>query len=216
MGTVAATMSTSIRDRAVALLGQNIQQSLVAAAIGVTDGYISQLLQEPEVLLEIAKAKAAGLESAIAKDATIESLEKDALGVIKAKLTWTKSALEAARIFQILNNAKKATQDAPGDGTAGMQIVQINLPAAARTSIQIQLNSNNQVIEVQGRSMAPLPSRSLPGLAQDMAIKTAQQLLPSPAPLVTLAQLRDKEVAAAKLMNLPDIATFLDGVPCVL
>jgi hypothetical protein len=209
-------MATSTRERAIKLLGQNIQQSLVASAIGVSESYISQLLVEEGVAAEIAQLKAASLEAAVEKDETIESLEKSALAKIKSQLTYVKSPLEAARVFQILNNAKKATQAPQLGDSAGVQIVQITLPAAARgSSVRISLNTSNQVIDVEGRSMAPLPSKALPQLAKRLADKTAETVVVK-QPLPPTTAKSDSLVAAEKLNTLRDITTVMDGVQLVL
>lgn len=190
-------MSKSIRERIIDLLGQNIQQSLVAQAVGVTDSYISQLLVEEGVIEAIAARKAGRLEAAIKKDDSIESLELAALEIVRAKLPFTKSSLEAVRVFQVLNTARKAAQASQGADSAGVQIVQITLPRAA--NVMIQMNAQNQVIEVAGRSMATLPSRSLPALAKD--IIEAEHLAALPPKALT-PQEQDRIIANRRLANL--------------
>jgi hypothetical protein len=57
------------------------------------------------------------------------------------------------------------------------------------------MNSLNQVIEVQGRSMATLPSRNLPGLLTD---------------------LKDQQRATAVLDRVEPMKTVINGVERVL
>lgn len=201
-------MSSSIRDRVVKLLGQNIQQSVVAAAVGVSDSYVSQLLAEEGVSEEIAKLRAEKLEEAVQQAETIDTVKKLALAKIKGQLPFAKSPLEAARVFQILDNAKRVDANPTAD-TAGVQTVQIVLPASVRGSVRIQINEQNQVIDVEGRSMAPLPSKALPALAAARKQQATTMELPQPAK-------SDTAVAAEKLEKLADITTIMNGVPLVL
>lgn len=207
-------MTTSIRERVIHLLGQNIKQHIVAEAVGVTEGYISQLLAEEDVQQEVAKLKAESLEKDINRNAKIEDVADKALKTIESRLPYVKSAGEAAKVFQTLMNIKgNKLAGSTGMDAEGMQIVQITLPKSVRGSVNIQLNSSNQVIDVEGRSMAPLPSKALPQLAKELKQKAEDatpKLANNPSPQL------DKTVAADKLATLPDIATTLNGVPCVL
>jgi hypothetical protein len=68
----------------------------------------------------------------------------------------------------MLNSAKKhAVPDNARPGELGAQMVTLVLPKAA--AVQILMNSSNQVTEVNGRSMATLPSRALPALSAERA-----------------------------------------------
>ncbi len=211
-------MSTSVRERAIKLLGNNVPQHLVASATGVTESYITQLLEEDGVRDEVAVIKAASLEARVEESNTIDVVKKEALAKVKEKLIWVKDPLQAARIFQILDNAKSKQLTDPVGDNAGKDVVTITLPAAARANLSISLNAQNQVIDVEGRSMAPLPSKALPKLMQERKeAADAVVKLPAPTAPVTLpVGLSDSQVAAVKLLKLPDISTMIDGVQFVL
>lgn len=209
-------MGTAVRDRAIRLLGRNIQQSVVAEAVGVTPSYITQLLEEPGVAEEVARLKAAELENAVEQADTIDAIKKAALQQIRGKLIFAKSPLEAARVFQILDNAKKIT-DNPSNDNGANQVISITLPKSMRGVVQLQLSADNQVIDVNGRSMAPLPSKALPALARERKLLAAEVVskLPTPATESATAAV-DNAVANQKLASLPDITTMMDGVKLVL
>lgn len=199
-------MSNAIRDRAISLLGSGYGQSQVALALGVTDSWISQLVGESDAFDEIGKLRSAQLFERVEVDKNVDEIEKLALQKVKDKLVFVKSPVEAARIYSILNGAKrKAANTNPVDDKNNSQTVTITLPKAS-AGLHIQLNQNNQVIEVEGRSMATLPSRALPSLAASNA-QTIQQ--------ETMKRLEtaDSERANHVLKNLEVV---IDGVPCVL
>jgi hypothetical protein len=161
------TLLDPLREKLLGFLAGGVSQSAAALACGVSDGLVSQILEEPEFLAALAARSVAKLETALAHDDSIEAAEAHSLKILKEKLPFVRSAVEAARIFKTLNEAHKraapATNQRPE--SLGAQQVMLVLPKAA--AVHIQMNAQNQVIEIAGRSMATLPSRSLPSLSAD-------------------------------------------------
>jgi hypothetical protein len=133
--------------------------------------------------------------------------------------------MDAARIFSTLNSAKRKLVTNPADAGAGVNTVTLIFPKSVESggTINIQLNSNNQVVEVEGRSMAPLPSRALATLN-----RKPDPALPAPETTgITRQQFtdviakqqakRDIARAAKVLENISTpISITIDGVECVL
>lgn len=210
-----ASMSTSLREKIVKYLAADIQQSVVASSCGVTPAYITQLLELPEVREEISLLRAAKLERSLETDDTLDSLEVAALKQVKDRLPFVRTAVEAVRIASTLNGMKrKATPDASADAVAA-QSVTITVPRGA--SLMFKMNANNQVIEVEGRTMAPLPSKALPGLQQRLTDKTSDgitDLQVAPVhPFHAKQEQKDRERAT---MVLTEMTTYMDGVVVVL
>lgn len=221
-------MSTALRDRIIAYLGQGIQQSIVATSCGVTPSYISQMLELEDVREEVAQLRAKHLDSALEVDSSIERIERAALKQVEQKLPFVKSAVEAAKIFATLNSARKKTAgtDQSSDALAAQQVT-VTIPRGA--AIHFKLNETNQVIEVEGRTMAPLPSKALPALQARLRapsdVQTVQPIIskPSAAPVVTpdSEQLKHRELHAAADIKrasalLQDMTTYMNGVAVVL
>lgn len=223
-------MSTSTRDRIVAYLGQGIAPSIVATSCGVTPAYVSQLLELPDVREEVAGLRVKKLEEALEVDSTIEKIEKAALRQVELKLPFVKTAGEAAKIFATLNSAKKkaAGTDQNSDAMAAQQVT-ITVPRAA--AISFRLNETNQVIEVEGRTMAPLPSKALPAMIGNRATAIPLDdvepkksvinsiLRPAAPPSPSELAFREKQQAAdtARAAGiLRDLSFHLDGVEVVL
>jgi hypothetical protein len=163
-------LSDPIKEKLIGYLASGVSQTAAAKAVGVDDSYVSQLLALPDFRQAILDISATRLHEAVRHDDNIESIEKKALRVLDQKLPYVRSAMEAAKIFATLNGAKKKAVDSgSGTGTGGAQSVTIVLPRAA--TVALKLNTSNQVIEVEGRTMAPLPSRALPQLAEEVRAK---------------------------------------------
>ena len=167
---LAASFDDPTKDRLLGILAAGVPQTAAALAVGVSDSYVSQLLDDPAFSEALAAKRSKKVEASIRYEDTVESVRSKALTILESKLSYVRSPMEAARIFAILDGAKKTTTSAPGEVTPlGMQQVAIVLPKAAQ--VMITMNSANQVIDVQGRSMATLPSRALPALSKEQASK---------------------------------------------
>lgn len=155
-----------VREKLASLLAAGVTKTAAALAVGVDPSYLSQLLEEEPFRAAIAEKSAGRIQEDLAHDDTIESTEAQALKILAGKLPFVKSAGEAAKIFSILNKAeKRASPSHQSQDAAGMQQVSIVIPKAAKVNIQV--NAQNQVIDVEGRSMTPLPSSALPKLLAD-------------------------------------------------
>ena len=208
-------MSASTRDKIIAYLGQGIQQSIVATSCGVTPAYISQMLELEDVRLEVAQLRAKHLDSALEVDSSIERIERLALKQIESKLPFVKTAVEAAKIFATLNNSKKKTAgtDQGSDALAAQQVT-VTIPRGA--AIHFKMNESNQVIEVEGRTMAPLPSRSLPALQKRLlASATAEVVTPKLQDTEHKEKVQQADTARATAI-LRDLTMHMDGVAVVL
>ena len=212
----------SIRERAISLLGGGISQKQVADTLGVTESWISQLMAEDSTLAAVTQLRGIELESRLEQDKQAETAEAAALKAVMSRIALVRSPLEAARIYQILN---KRTQKV-GLSTAAMddasaQQVTITLPASAKAVLSISLNGQNQVIDIDGQTTAPLPSRALPMLAatreQQKKLAIDVPILAAPVQnVINKHQQEDSDRAAAILSNVKEMKVLLNGVECVL
>lgn len=185
-------LDAPVIQKILGFLASGVPPSAAASAAGVDPSYVSQLLDNEQFKLQLYEKSAARLQKDVEHDTKIETVEARALAAIEQKLPFVRSALEAARIFQILNNSKKRAlaNAAPADSNLGG--VTIVLPRAIAKTMELRLNTTQQVIEVEGRTMAPLPSRQLPAvLAERNKQKAAdavraEELLETAAPVHTV------------------------------
>lgn len=204
-------MSTSVRDKIISLLGAGVGQTIAAEAAGVSPSYVSQLLQEPQVLQEIALLKSDRLQGYLEIDSTIETAEKMALDKTVKLIPFIRNAEGAVKVFAALNAARKKSQESSNTEQFADQVT-IVLPKAAK--VMITMNSDNQIVEVDGRSMAPLPSKALPAMAarleqRTLEINPAQHIID-----VKEKAARMDESRAHKILD--DIETVIDGVRVVI
>ena len=166
-----------MREKIIEMLGRGIPATQVAAAVGCDDSYISQLLSDEAVSAEVQLLRATHYSGYLELDRKVDSAEEAALKKVAALIPYLTRPSEAARVYDILNKAKRRTVDSTASANAPAQTVIIDLPESAR--VRFTLTSDKQVIEIAGRSMATMPAKSL---AAQLAQRTATRMLTSDIP----------------------------------
>ncbi len=144
------------------LLAYDIPVTQIAHAFGVSSQYIHNLVREDEELQDILKEKAA--EVAVREHnsrVNIEVIKHDLLEKIKAQIEMSDSLLESVKALQtVVDIEGKQRAINHGNGAEGPKPgvldLHLNLPDGA--TVQIQKNGNNEIINIAGRSMAPMPA----------------------------------------------------------
>lgn len=201
---------TAVRDKIISYIGQGVSQVVTAEACGVTASYVNQVLEEAGVSQEIAKIRAGKLHRDLEVDSNIADIERDALKAISKKLPYVKGPLEAAKIFQIVNAARKRNEVARDDANSDSLSVTLVLPKAA--NVMIEVNTRQQVVAVNDQSIAPLPSRALPAMAAKLlpqsgiidvtALPPVRRMESHEVALVAKAREADKQRAASIFENM--------------
>lgn len=215
---------SSVREKLISYLAAGVSQSAAAEAVGVTPSYVTQLLDEEGVRSEIAAARGETLNKQLKQDELVERGEKAALEKLINMLPYAKSLGETAKVFSILNGAKRKAElaRATEDNSTGLSVT-ITLPQAA--ALMLNINSQNQVVEIQGKSIAPLPSRELPKLADRLKQRMGESHVPALEAVPRKQHVEefhqrqetaDQAEATRKLSILDDHKLVLNGVQVVI
>ena len=147
------------KEQIIALLSQGIPAAQVAAAVGVSESYISQLRADPELSELITTQGTAKLEANAAFDNTLERAELMALEKIEKNLPFANMG-QAMAAFRILNSARKRSDAfaTPADQSTNIT-VNLTLPAAA--AARYVVNTSNEIVEVEGQTMITATAKSL-------------------------------------------------------
>lgn len=186
-------MSTSNnlgKEQIISMLAQGIPTSQIAAALGVDDSYISQLKADPEVQQQVAEQAAAATVKDLAFDELLESAEEKALERIEKNIHFANMG-QALAAFRVLNGAKKR-REASLTALSGTTAVTVNLTLPAINVVNYTTNRNNEIVEVEGKTMISASVRSLDSILAQRAGERQAAL-----PRVT-----DIEQAAARLDQL--------------
>jgi hypothetical protein len=167
-----------MQDRIIELLGQGVPAAQVALHVGCDPSYVSQILADENNSLRVQELRATHFEAHVAHDKRIDMAEQKALARIESLVDFITKPSEAARVFSLLNQAKRQTLEAGNSQAMPSTIVNLQLPDAARISFTV--TADRQVIEVEGRSMVTMPAKNV---AAQLEQRNATRLLTQRAPL---------------------------------
>lgn len=171
------------KERIAYYLAQNLLPSAVASIVGVTPSYISQLLKEVDFKLLIEQERAKSVEEST-EDTLLDSkylgIEHKLLQTIEGQMGMA-SLSDLTRTLDVIcrRQDQRAKQKAPiaptPVGTVNQQfITNLILPGHAipqQRQVAIEMNSEAEVIAIEGQPLAPMASASVQTLFQQMKEK---------------------------------------------
>ena len=156
---MSTTTTTGTREKALALLGQNVSPEHVALTLGVEPSRISQLLSEQEFKEEVIALKYKHLVSANERDGKYDKLEDVLIDKLEKSLGWVIKPMELVRILATINAAKRRGTSAPQAIATQNPVVSIIMPVALQQ--KFTLNLNNQVIQAGEQELVTIQSGTL-------------------------------------------------------
>lgn len=148
-----------MREQILELLGHGLGISEVALAVGCDPSWISQLMSDESFKAEVQTLRAARTAKHLEHDTNLDQLEARVLERLGKLVDFCTKPGEAAKVFSILNGAKRRAAATAETGAPTGTVVNINLPQAV--AVQLQISQDRQVIEVAGRSMTTLPAKQV-------------------------------------------------------
>ena len=133
--------------KALDLLGSGVQPVQVAAAIGVSESYISQLLADEQFQLAVAQKRYDSLLAASERDASYDAIEDELLQKLKISLAFMTKTGEILAAIKVINGAKRRGASSTVGASSQSQVVQLVLPAGVRA--RFAQDAQGQVVEVQ-------------------------------------------------------------------
>lgn len=139
-------------------LAAGVSQRAAAAASGVSESFVSQLMASEDFLASLADRRSAGLQESIEFDSRLDKAEDVVLRRIEATVGMITDPMKAVKALQMLSTVKRRNGVATQDSTPAT-IVTLDLPESSK--VTISMSQDKQVIAIGGRSTATLPSRNL-------------------------------------------------------
>lgn len=150
-----------MRDKLKELLGRGISGAVAASAVGCSESYVSQLLAEAEFAAEVSALKLLHVTKDTQRNDKIDNLKDKLLDQLEKAAQFAYKpgeVLTAAKALQALSTTRSGNETAAAQQVQS-QIVQVVLPTV--TAASFTRNSLNEVVEVNGRSMATLTPAAL-------------------------------------------------------
>lgn len=153
-------MSTVSTDLIIDYLAQGIPTSAIAAAVGCTDSYISQIKALPETQEQIAARQVAHTVADVEFDTRLERTESAALDKIEQNLPFANLG-QALAAFRILNSARRRKDGILQPEVGGSTTVNVTLTLPAVAIPRYVTSQQNEIIEVEGKTMMTATPKSL-------------------------------------------------------
>lgn len=143
----------ALKERIIEMLKAGVSPTHVAEAVGCDISYVSQIKSDPETAAAIADAQLGSIEEDITHDELLASAELKALRAIEQRLGHANFG-QALAAYKVLNAATRRNTKNLVNGANTTNIgVQVNLTLPATSLPNYVKNSNNEIIEVEGKAM---------------------------------------------------------------
>lgn len=167
-------------QRALDLLGRGILPTQVAAALGITDSAISQMLAKQEFAEAVATLKYKNLLKHSERDVKADEIEDKLLKKLDGLIPFMMRPAEVVRAYQVVNGAKRRGASAPEQITAQQEVVQLIMPVSITN--QFTVNSANQVISAGQQPLITVQSGTMKALLDKHKESQNVPLLPHGSP----------------------------------
>jgi predicted transcriptional regulator len=161
---------------AIEMLGKGLSQVEVSRIIGCTESAISQVAtsyaQQIALLSETANAVTASL------DEQMEHIETLLVEKIRNAIPLETDVMKLARLFQTINGAKRRSQGEGASGTTVINnnnnnVVVLDLPQRMQKEVTYTTNPQNEVVEVNGQSLAIASTKQVEGMLAALSPKSS-------------------------------------------
>lgn len=146
-------------EKALKLLATGLQPVVVAAAVGVTKGRISQLMEDPTFMVQLAEQQALLGSGAVERDQAYDDLETLLLDKLRTNVPMMFKTQEILGAIRIINSAKRRSIVNPDLNNTAPKIVKLCLPS--HVTAKFTINAQGVVVEVAGRELTTIDSGSL-------------------------------------------------------
>lgn len=152
-------VTSSVEEKAVALLGAGIQSESVASALGVTPARISQLMAQKHFADKVSALRYTNLQSHNKRDSEYDNLEDKLLVKLKRSLPLMLKPRDILDALTRVNAAKRRGQTSPDISSSTQNVVNIILPAVV--AAKFVTNMDNQVTKAGEQELLTMGSGNL-------------------------------------------------------
>ena len=166
--------TSSVEEKALALLGSGVAAEQVASALGVTPGRISQLLAEETFSQEVAALRYDALQKHNKRDDRYDRLEDTLMDKLDKAMSLLIRPVDIINALTKVNNATRRGQSAPTQVNNQQNIVTLVMPTIIVD--KFTTNAQNQVTSAGGQDLSTMASGNLLKQVEDATVQIPAQL----------------------------------------
>lgn len=149
-----------VREKLIQLLGNNVNPTQAASAVGCSPAYVSELMRDSEFTREVSELRIANLTANTIRDGKYDALEDRALDNLSTLIDSIYDPLKLAAVLSKLNMAKRRGSSSNDSANIEVtQVVTLALPQALTS--KLSLSSNNEVQSVANRELVTIEGATL-------------------------------------------------------
>ena len=156
-------MAGNLDEKIKNLLGSGLSNEIVASTIGCHPSYISQLMSDENFYSAVIEKRTQTLASHTIRDRNLDGIEDKLIAklseLIESNMVYKPQDL--LRMFAVINAAKRR-----GVGVQDSTVVNntvVNLQISRTVKTKFTTNAQNEVVEIEGKSMVTMPAAQLLG-----------------------------------------------------
>jgi predicted transcriptional regulator len=196
-------MLSPTEQKALQLLSSPaITQAQVAAALGVTESAISQMVSKEEFKLSLERERLKVLHTQAAIDTSYNEIEEKLLEKLRGSVDMMVRPLEIVKALSVVNGAKRRGSDAPPVGNSAATAVTLTLPIQIIN--QFTTNSQNQVVAVGAQDLVTMQSAALAQKVGELSSEPLTAITHTLAKETAPARQRPSKEAARESLISPD------------
>ena len=151
--------TSSVEEKALALLGSGVQAEAVAAALGITPGRVSQLLSEETFSKAVADLRYEALQQHNKRDDRYDRLEDTLMDKLDKAMPLLIRPTDIINALTKVNSATRRGQSAPAQVNTQLNIITLDLPAIIVH--KFATNAQNIVTRAGEQDLATMQSGNL-------------------------------------------------------
>jgi hypothetical protein len=153
------------RERLITYLVAGATQAQAAAALGISESYVSDMHAEDSFKEELASRKMAALESSISTENQIKKVESLAITKLEKLMPTIMDPMKALAIFKVTNAARISQTVVSNPAVAATAIVNLHLPTVLLQNYKA--DSSNRIISINDTPMITLQSANVERLSDE-------------------------------------------------
>lgn len=160
---------------------RGFKQVEIARAVGVDESYVSQIVNDPQYASQIEMAAVQETEKNSKYDDKLDLVEDAAMDIVQRKLSLATSMKDALLVAHRINSMKRRRDTAPATRQPQATVVNLVLPQIAVNNYV--MNSQSEIIEVEGRTMISAAPAQLENLAKQVLGREPKKVQEAVIPL---------------------------------
>lgn len=174
-------MATVDKEYLAKLLVHGISQVQAAAAVGCSQGYISQLIESDAALQAAITAEDAKLAKVkLKKGDKLETIERSLIDRTLILASETESLGEAVAALHKVSDLKdkQYVRGGGGGGNHG-QVIELSLGKLANTRLEIAMGDNRVIMNLGGKDMTRAPAARVKDMVKELEDEKDRQRNPA-------------------------------------